>query len=275
MATLTPGVVINPGDVVTRQTLYDLVANATIGGSVQASDLAADVKAITSQSLAPSNPIPGLLWFDQTEQVLKVWTDCIENTACSVWLAVGPDAFDVALYATEPIPYGAAVVAALGAGGRAAALPTNPGGQGAAGYTLTRFENLRFMGVNQSVSPTLGPCNHNTAASGTWFASRIYGHAYGWAPGQRGASANHFGVGLGFGNALCFLSGASLLSNPSGVSNLLGAVCDCGSGWAGAFTGASWGIALERNCPAPGAAVVTRDQYARILIGGPRFKAVT
>lgn len=270
MPTLTPGVTINSGEVVTRQTIYDLVALAGISGNVASSDLAADVITVTTQSLPPSNPTPGLVWFDQTEQLLKVWTDVLEGTGVSCWLACGPDAFDVALYATEPIPYGAAVVVAPNLGIRAVGLPTNPGDMGdATDFSLIgRFINLQFMAINQSADPLLGPLNPCTAPSGSWFAGRVYGIASVWAPGSRGTPPSDLSLEANY--LTVFLSGSSGLTNPSGVSELRGAVAGATTWASGTYCGGTWGLSLRKG--APRTAAEPSAHYVTVNLTGPRFK---
>jgi len=140
---LTPGVTIETTDIVSRQTIYDLVANAG-GGTIQAADLAEEVVVITTQSEAPSDPKPGQCWWDQTEQLMKVFTDVIDNTACSVWLSVGPDRFDVAMLTTEPIPFGAAVM--FTGDNRKVRLPDDPTTYENTGASETRFEHCKVIG---------------------------------------------------------------------------------------------------------------------------------
>lgn len=178
---LTPGVTIERGDIVSRQTIYDLVRLAVIG-TVQESDMAGNTLTIVSQSLPPNSPGPGKLWWDMTAQLCKVWTDVLDGTAVSLWLAIGPDRFETACLATEHIPFGAAVEAAYG-GVRTVKLPPHPTVVNALGYTAGRFENMRVIGFNQS---TLHGANGTglapTAQSGTWLAVGIAGIVNVWAP---------------------------------------------------------------------------------------------
>jgi len=174
---LTPGQTIERGDIVTRQTIYDLVRLASIG-SVAASDLDASVITILAQTLAPT-PQPGLVWYDQNEQLTKVWTDMLEGTTVSLWLSMGPDRFDSAMLATEPIPYGAAVVPAPG-GIRTIALPRHPTVINALGYTAGRFENFRVLGFNQNGGSS--NLTNATTPSGAWCAVGTAGIMRAWAP---------------------------------------------------------------------------------------------
>lgn len=270
MPSLTPGVTINSGEIVTRQTIYDLVALAGLGGNVSASDLSSDMITVTTQSLPPSNPAPGLMWFDQNEQLVKVWTDVLEGTGVSCWLACGPDAFDVALYATEPIPYGAAVVVAPNLGIRAVGLPTSPGSMGAGtDFSLIgRYINLQFMAINQNAHPTLGPMNPYTTPSGTWFPGRVYGIANAWAPGSRGAAGSDQSIDANY--LTVFLSGSSGLTNPSGISELRGSISGMTDWSTATYQGGVWGMSL-RKC-APRLATESKHHYVAVNLTGPRFK---
>jgi hypothetical protein len=173
---LTPGTTITASTIVTRQTLYDLIYNA-IGGTVQESDLSAGVLPIMAQSLPPGTTTPGMLWWDQTDQLMKVYTDTIDNTGCSIWLAIGPDRFDVATIAAEPIPFGAACVFA--GNGRYIKLPPDwPALCKATEYTNMRFEHLKVVGFqneNNNLSHT-----GQTTGSGSWFPMAASGLVWAW-----------------------------------------------------------------------------------------------
>lgn len=231
MAQLTPGVSINSGDIVTRQTIYDLVRLAGLSG-IQASDLDAGTLTIVSQSLPPTSITPGMLWWNQTEQLMMVYTDMIDDTGCSVWLAFGPDRFDVALYAEEPIPYGAAVVPGRTGGIRAVRLPPHPSEYVATGATVSRFMSLQVLGLNQETQHGLGGTfSAPTTPSGGWFRCATVGIARGWAPVYR--SVAQFGTDANsWVTPACGLSG---LSGPSGTSDIRGAIVNA-HGTNGDFT---------------------------------------
>lgn len=205
---LTPGVSIERGDIVSRQTIYDLVRLATIG-TVQESDLDSGTLTIVSQSQPPNNPRPGLLWWDMEEQLAKVWTDVLDGTAVSLWLAIGPDRFDAAVLATEPIPFGAAVEPAYG-GVRSVKLPPHPTVVNAQGYTAGRFENMRVLGFNQGTQHGAGGTfTAPTAPSGSWLPIGISGIVRIWAP------AYHITTGFGVRPTLM----AGVLSMLSGTTS--------------------------------------------------------
>lgn len=173
---LTPGTSINRGDQVTRQTLYNIVALAT-GGTVQVSDLDSGTLSVVSQSLPPTTLTPGILWWDQTDQLMKVWTDVLDNTGVSCWLAIGPDRFDCAVCAGEHIPWGAAVQ--LMGRGRFVQLPPSPMQLFQSGYSLSRWEAIKVMGFNNH---TWSGISCPTAASGTWFSCAVDGLVWSWHP---------------------------------------------------------------------------------------------
>lgn len=213
---LTPGVSIERGDVTTRQTLFDLVANATIG-TVAESDLSAEYRSIQSQSDAPT-PSPGLVWYDQTDKLMKVFTDEIDNTGCSCWLAFGPDRFDVAVYASEPIPFGAAVQ--LTGDGRGVKLPPSPTALGEMSYSLARWEVAHVIGFNNNGNSVDAP----TAASGTWFSCAIEGFVWAWHPVNKDTGGSGWLSTTGNPGFDCLASGGSGLTSPSGATDFRGAL---------------------------------------------------
>lgn len=224
---LTPGVSIEHGDIVSRQTIYDLVRLATIG-TVQQSDLASDVLTILSQSQPPT-PVPGLLWWDMEEQLMKVWTDVLDGTTVSLWLAIGPDRFDTAVLATEPIPYGAACEAAY-KGLRTVKLPPHPTVVNGLGYTAGRFENLRVMGLNQgTLHGSGGTFTAPTTPSGAWLPLGIAGIMRAWAPAYLISSYGTVGV-----NMYGVISMQSGLTGASGITDIRGGILyDANSGTGG------------------------------------------
>lgn len=214
---LTPGVTINPGDSVTRQTIYNLLANAT-GGVVYASDVSADVIMIASQSEAP-DPSPGKLWWDQTDNLLKVYVDMLDGTTVSVWQAIGPDRFDVIMYATEPLPFGAAVQPS-GTGKRHAQLPPDPLTLFNMGWRTAMWEAWKVVGFNNNGPSAL----HETVQSGTWFACAVDGYVWYYAPVNQhysGQAKSAWGTGI---NAQydSLISGISTITSPTGISEVRG-----------------------------------------------------
>lgn len=213
---LTPGVTINSEDAVTRQTIYDLVANA-VGGIVQASDLHSSVQTISTGSDAPT-AYPGKVWFDEVENLFKVYVDEIDGTGCSLWLAFGPDRFDIPMIASEPIPFGAAVQ--LAGNARYAKLPPGPLELVNLGYPAADAEAWKVVGFqNIGVAES-----HTTAASGSWFNCAVEGVVWTWHPLNKNLGGAHAG---GFANSgglrfdsLC--SGITLTTGPSGYTAVAG-----------------------------------------------------
>lgn len=212
---LTPGVSIERGDIVTRQTIFDLVANA-VGGTVNESDLSAGYRSVQAQS-EPPTPAPGLVWWDMTDQLLKVYVDVIDGTGCSCWAAFGPDRLDTIVYATEPIPYGAAVQPS-GDGPRAVKLPPSPLELGNMSWTDTRWEVAKVMGFHNSGVKA----DADTAASGTWFACAIEGFCWTWHPVSKDVGAGVFLSTKGNPAFDCLISGGSGYTSHSGISDVRG-----------------------------------------------------
>ncbi len=106
---LTPGTTIESGSVITRQTIYDLWANAE-GGQVETTDLAAGVFPMIAGSSATGGIQPGTVWYDKQEMLWKAWVDVKNDTAVSVWVSFGPDRFDEIFIASEHLPPGSLFV---------------------------------------------------------------------------------------------------------------------------------------------------------------------
>ncbi len=174
---LTPGVTISTGDVVTRQTLADLVGNAAVG-TIGTVDLDDETGTLTSQTEPPETPRPGDFWWDRGEQVLRCWHDVVANTGVSLWLRVGPDHFDVAALAVEETPFGAALYFDLERGDRHVRKP--PNGQELVDMTeeVAKWEPLKVVGFNN----TGQVFSAATAASNTWIAMSVAGLPWAWYP---------------------------------------------------------------------------------------------
>ena len=158
---LTAGTTISPVDTVTRQTLFDLVANMA-HDQIEQTDIDQS-DGLTATFVSGTPPIfhrPGQLWWNTTDQLMLVFTDVLEGTGVSLYLAWGPDRFDVACLAAEPIPFGAAVQLYSAKGGRWAGLPPTPHDLTAMG-TNAIWETAKVIGFNNNVSQT-------TTASGTY-----------------------------------------------------------------------------------------------------------
>lgn len=156
---LTPGVSISGGQTVSRQTLFDLWANAQ-GAVVQPADLSPTTFPIIIGSNMTIGQ-PGLILYNQTEQLWQCFYDQIDDTGVSLWLAFGADRFDDAFLAAEPIPPGSLFRLYDAGTGR---MVVRPSGYGADGGIL---------GVNVT---------NTTIASGTWFAGCVEGFVKAWFP---------------------------------------------------------------------------------------------
>jgi hypothetical protein len=90
MGTLTRTTTI--GDTCTRQDLYDLLAKATL--NLAAGDLSSGIVAagLTAASVAPAIS-EGVLFYDLTEQLLKLPMTKVGDSAASFYMAVGPDSW--------------------------------------------------------------------------------------------------------------------------------------------------------------------------------------
>jgi hypothetical protein len=216
---LTAGTSIQLNETVTRQTFYDLVANAAHDAITQ-TDLSSDLVVTFVGGSPPIITKPGQLWWDTTEQVMKVFVDAIDNTGCSLYLAFGPDRFEVALLADEPIPFGAAVQ--LTGDGRRAHLPPSP----------TQMQALS-SDFQWEVAKVIGFCqqglsrDHSTVASGAWFSCAVEGYIWCWYPVNKLISvtwsASQGGIG-GTPYDSLINSIADITSN-SGISLIRGGIC--------------------------------------------------
>lgn len=177
---------------ITRQTLADIWGDSTVSGVVT-SDLDLDtVSAIVASDISSytANPAPGSILYAQGEQLMYVYTDELDGTGVSLWLAIGPDVFECACIAAEPIPAGAVVQPFYDRWVKA----VRPSGDGTTDFYP--------MGVNQSGLPdpfdiyTEG----DTQASGSWIRVAIDGLPRTWFPKEdSGVSEGHFGTGNTFG----------------------------------------------------------------------------
>jgi hypothetical protein len=216
---LTAGTSIQLNDTVTRQTMYDLVAQAAHNEITQ-TDLSNDLVVTFVSGSPPVTTKPGQLWFDSLDQLMKVFTDEIEGTGCSIYLAFGPDRFDVAMLAAEPIPFGAAVQ--LVGDGRLAKLPPGPDAL-TAQSTDWQYEVAKVVGFNQQGDARL----HETTPSGAWFACAVEGYVWCWYPVNKNISGVWLASSGGIGGSpydTLVINDASITAN-SGISLIRGGIC--------------------------------------------------
>jgi hypothetical protein len=170
---------------VTRQTLFNIWKDATMSTVIE-DDLAPtfqDVVMGSSFSDAPASAVPGELFYHQGEKLMYGFHDVMdvldggtEGTGVSLWLAMGPDRFECACLAAEPIPPGAIVSPYFDRWVRICRPDmANPKGD----------LNLPIpMGVNQSGLPQIDLFHGegHTTPSGAWCAVGIEGFVRGWFP---------------------------------------------------------------------------------------------
>lgn len=223
---LTPGTTINSGDTVTRQTIFDLIGSASIDGVVADTDLSDGTPQNVSQSGPPSAPGPGSMWWDKTNQVMRVWYDEIDGTGVSLWLAAGPDVFEIEAIASEPIPFGACVQCDLAAGHKWMKLPPSGSDLVVMGHTAARVEPLRVVGFNNDaqannyVPDSAGYSNSMpTTASGAWFRLTVSGVVWAWHPLNRNQGGTWIAAGQSVTDSLALVSGTVFSTAPGGFTS--------------------------------------------------------
>lgn len=210
---LTSGVTIGVNDPVTRQTLFD-AWNLAAGSTIQESDLDGDIlPAVTATD--PPTPAPGRLWFDKYDQLLKVYVDEIDGTGVSLWLAIGPDRFDIPVLAAEAVPFGAAVQ--FTGTGRKVQLPPDVTTLNGMAVAALETEYAKIIGFNNS-SPTP---SENTAASGAWFACAIEGFVHVWYPANKNTGSAWLASQAGFDVLIDDMTGITCLDATKCTPTLL------------------------------------------------------
>lgn len=107
MANINP--LISFEEPITRQDLFDMWSTGSFS-EVSTNDFAEGFIPViigSSFSNAPSTPQPGQFFWHQSENVMYCFHDEVDNTGVSLWLAIGPDKFECAAMAIEPIAVGA------------------------------------------------------------------------------------------------------------------------------------------------------------------------
>lgn len=173
---------------ITRQTLADMWSNASIP-PIATSDLDPAFQPVfvgtnfSDASASLPNPNPGHLFWHQQHGLMYVFTDMLDvldtsdATGVSLWLAIGPDSFETACIAAEPIPAGAVVEPYYDRWVKV----FRPDAGNFAGETLGPAP----LGVNQSgilddYDPQLA--YGTTAESGAWIRVGIDGYVRIWHP---------------------------------------------------------------------------------------------
>jgi len=84
---------------VNRQDLYDLLTTCTLQGTADTGIILDNTMQITAVSVAPALPADsGTWWYDLTQELLKIPVSAVGSSACSMWLSVGPDAWQLPVY---------------------------------------------------------------------------------------------------------------------------------------------------------------------------------
>lgn len=199
---------------ITRQTLFDLYADASLNiglEDVEGTDFGIQYASAISE--APVGVTPGTLIWNQGEQLMHVWTDELDGTGVSLWMAFGPDVFECACLAAEPIPAGAVVEIVYDRWVQVAS-PDAPAN--------TSVDEFSPIGINQSGLPSVGDpyVEGDTAASGTWIRVAIDGLPRAWFPSaDAGVSETRFGTTRAAG-AGPFWVGCMVDDNAGGVGRI-------------------------------------------------------
>lgn len=83
------------GNSVTRQNLYDLLSNCSLTGTAAGVSVQHTI-AVTAVSEAPAVPSGGdTWWYDLSQELMKVPINSVKGSPCSLWLSVGPDAWQI------------------------------------------------------------------------------------------------------------------------------------------------------------------------------------
>ncbi len=163
---------------VDRQDIFDMWTTADLEALV-AGDLADGMGVITrgtdfSDAPTGSALMPGSLFYNIADNLMFCWFDEVDSTGVSLWLAIGPDRFDVPMIAAEPLPAAVPVEVVYD---KWAGLPTEPT-QMPIGFNQSGITNsiTRNVAVDRGSGPEFGG---ETAASGAWFRCAIEGNVFG------------------------------------------------------------------------------------------------
>lgn len=278
---LTPGTTINQGDVVSRQTIFDLISNASIDSVVVETDLSSDTPTHQSASNPPT-AAPGTFWWDKSTQLLRVFHDEVDNTGVSLWLAIGPDSYEVEAIASEPIPFGAACIIDFDQGHKWVKLPPSSSDLVAMGHTAARVEPLKVVGFNQTFDDgNFVPDNFGrlsspvTVASGAWFRLAVAGVVWGWTPFNRSDGGTWLAAGRGVNDVLTIVSGTDFSAGAGGFTSPRGLTLDDARG--GLVYDQSYSV-MQNGAPSfclnsvhRTVATSTAESYARGIFFCPRM----
>lgn len=179
MATITRTKTFTDGQDIDREDIADLLEEALVS-AIGYSDLAADAQLVTAQSEAPT-PNAGKWWWDMTDKLMKAW-----NSTYSLWLAFGPDRYDVPVQNWYGATMNKGWPCTLVAGGGSYRV-TGRGG-------VEADKSTTFVGLMQE-----------TTASGMWGPMAIMGVMWGQLEaspdGGKVPAAGYVRHGAGAGNA--------------------------------------------------------------------------
>ncbi len=155
---------------ITRQNIFDMWTTSDLQ-SITTDDLADELATVDSGSdfsNATLTPVPGQFFYHLAENLVYGWFDEVDNTGVSLWLAIGPDRFEVPCLAAEPIPAGAPVDLIYD---KVVGLPTEP-------HPVPMGFNQ--SGINKPQNINDGPdFGGDTTVSGAWCRIAIDGIVWG------------------------------------------------------------------------------------------------
>ena len=186
MATLAP--IITFSEPVTRADLYTMWSTAALG-TITADDLAPgtlSVVAASTISEAMAEPSPGQIIYSQAERLLYCWHDEVDDTGVSLWLSIGPDRFETACLAEEPIGGGMLVKSTSDRKIKLLELGDDP---------------ALCIGLNQSNLGGQG-ANGGTTESGAWCRVGVDGILFGILTESTASLASHWWSPVGGNLAL-------------------------------------------------------------------------
>lgn len=93
------------GTTVSRQDLYDLIHTASL---TDIGVVPTNVGSVVASTNSPTCFTSTTWWFDQEAQLLRVPINNVSGSACSLWMSIGPDSWEVPIYngTADAIPRG-------------------------------------------------------------------------------------------------------------------------------------------------------------------------
>lgn len=175
---------VTDGDTVTAQILHDMIETATLTG-LTAADLSSNVQVLVAQAAAPDPSLYSFWWRTESwEPLLYVYA-----TPYDIWLAAGPDRFDIPFQASEPLFKGACVVSA-----------------GASQVGIATGPTINVIGFAQ-----------DTAVSGAWVGVATCGLGWVSAPIQADGASQEAFTAVGADAGQVVTANFNLASNATSV----------------------------------------------------------